>query len=45
MFYNLLYPLHTEYSFLNVFRYITLRTGYALLTVTASRGIEKRDRW
>lgn len=32
MLYQLLYPLHTEYSFLNVFRYITFRTGYAVLT-------------
>lgn len=32
MLYNLLYPLHTEFSFLNVFRYITFRTIYAILT-------------
>ncbi len=32
MFYHLLYPLHTEYAFLNVFRYITFRTIYAVLT-------------
>jgi phospho-N-acetylmuramoyl-pentapeptide-transferase len=32
MLYNLLYPLHTDYSFLNVFRYITFRTMYAALT-------------
>ncbi|NWF92676.1 MAG: phospho-N-acetylmuramoyl-pentapeptide-transferase [Syntrophaceae bacterium] len=32
MFYHLLYPLHTVYSFFNVFRYITFRTIYALLT-------------
>lgn len=32
MLYNLLYPLHIEYSFLNVFRYITFRTMYAILT-------------
>jgi len=32
MFYNLLYPLHTTYSFLNVFRYITFRTIYAVVT-------------
>lgn len=32
MFYHLLYPLHTEISFLNVFRYITFRTIYASLT-------------
>ena len=32
MFYNLLYPLHTTYSFLNVFRYITFRTIYAIVT-------------
>ncbi len=32
MIYHLLYPLHTEISFLNVFRYITFRTIYASLT-------------
>jgi len=30
--YHLIYPLHTVYSFLNVFRYITFRTIYATLT-------------
>jgi phospho-N-acetylmuramoyl-pentapeptide-transferase len=32
MLYALLYPLHAEFSILNVFRYITFRTGYATLT-------------
>jgi phospho-N-acetylmuramoyl-pentapeptide-transferase len=32
MLYNLLYPLHSRYSILNVFRYITFRTAYATLT-------------
>ncbi|MGB5985339.1 MAG: phospho-N-acetylmuramoyl-pentapeptide-transferase [Desulfobacterales bacterium] len=32
MLYNLLYPLHTQLSVLNVFRYITFRTIYASLT-------------
>ncbi len=32
MFYNLIYPLHESYSFLNVFRYITFRTIYAIVT-------------
>ncbi len=32
MLYNLLYPLADEYSVFNVFRYITLRTGGAVLT-------------
>ena len=32
MLYHFLYPLHTTYSFLNVFRYITFRTIYAVLT-------------
>lgn len=32
MLYNLLYPLHTEYSVFNVFKYITFRTAYAILT-------------
>ena len=35
MLYNLLYPLHTDYSFLNVFKYITFRTIYATLTALA----------
>jgi phospho-N-acetylmuramoyl-pentapeptide-transferase len=30
--YNLLYPLSTEFSILNVFRYITFRSVWALLT-------------
>jgi phospho-N-acetylmuramoyl-pentapeptide-transferase len=30
--YHLLYPLHTDYSILNVFRYITFRAVYAALT-------------
>ena len=32
MFYALLYPLSTDYKFLNVFRYITFRTGGAIFT-------------
>jgi phospho-N-acetylmuramoyl-pentapeptide-transferase len=32
MFYHLFYPLSAEYSFLNVFRYITFRATYAGLT-------------
>jgi phospho-N-acetylmuramoyl-pentapeptide-transferase len=32
MLYHLLYPLHTAFSVLNVFRYITFRTIYASLT-------------
>lgn len=32
MLYHLLYPLHTEYSFLYIFRYITFRTIYATIT-------------
>ncbi|MBU1170392.1 MAG: phospho-N-acetylmuramoyl-pentapeptide-transferase [Proteobacteria bacterium] len=32
MFYHLLYSLHTEISFFNVFRYITFRTIYATVT-------------
>ncbi|WDT78844.1 MAG: hypothetical protein MPW14_16910 [Candidatus Manganitrophus sp.] len=32
MLYHLLYPLHTTYSFFNVFRYITFRTIYAIVT-------------
>jgi phospho-N-acetylmuramoyl-pentapeptide-transferase len=32
MFYHLLYPLHQYFSFFNVFRYITFRTIYAILT-------------
>jgi len=32
MIYHLLYSLHDYYSFLNVFRYITLRTVYSVIT-------------
>src|SRR4030065_1947945 len=32
MSYHLLYPLHELFSFFNVFRYITFRTIYAILT-------------
>ena len=32
MFYHILYPLHTSLSVLNIFRYITFRTIYAVLT-------------
>ena len=32
MLYHLLFPLHTSYSFFNVFRYITFRTIYAAIT-------------
>lgn len=32
MLYNLLVPLADEYSFLNLFRYITFRTGGAIMT-------------
>ncbi|MDA8124540.1 MAG: phospho-N-acetylmuramoyl-pentapeptide-transferase [Deltaproteobacteria bacterium] len=32
MLFHLLYPLHTTYSFFNVFRYITFRTIYAAIT-------------
>jgi phospho-N-acetylmuramoyl-pentapeptide-transferase len=32
MLYHLLFPLHVNYSFFNVFRYITFRTIYAAIT-------------
>ncbi|MBI3600972.1 MAG: phospho-N-acetylmuramoyl-pentapeptide-transferase [Nitrospinae bacterium] len=32
MLYHLLFPLHETYSVFNVFRYITFRTAYAILT-------------
>ena len=32
MIYHLLYPLHTAFSFFNVFRYITFRTIFASIT-------------
>jgi len=32
MLYHLLYPLHTEFSALYVFRFITFRTIYAAIT-------------
>ncbi len=35
MFYHLVYPLHVLYSFLNVFRYITVRAAFAAITAFA----------
>jgi len=35
MLYHLFYPLHTEFAIFNVFRYITFRTIYAVLTALA----------
>lgn len=32
MFYNLLYPLHEYFGVFNVFKYITFRTAYAVIT-------------
>ena len=32
MLYHLLYPLHDEFSVFNVFRYITFRAAYAMVT-------------
>ena len=32
MLYNWLYPLHTDYGFLNVFRYLSFRIIYAAVT-------------
>ncbi len=32
MFYNILYPLHTQISFFNIFRYITFRTIWGSIT-------------
>ena len=32
MFYHLLYPLSSEFSFLNVFKYITFRSAYSGIT-------------
>ncbi len=32
MLHNLLYPLSDQYSFLNIFQYITFRAAYALIT-------------
>ena len=32
MLYHLLFPLHVDYSFFNIFRYITFRTIYAAIT-------------
>src|ERR671916_798949 len=32
MLYQLLYPLHTDFSFLNVFRYLSFRVIYAAVT-------------
>src|SRR5678816_3263986 len=47
MLYNWLYPFHTDYSFLNVFRYLSFRIIYAAVTafliafVLAPRVIKK----
>ncbi len=35
MLYNLLYPLHETFSYLNIFRYITFRSIYAVVTALA----------
>ncbi len=35
MFYHWLYPLHTEYAVFNVFKYISFRTAYAILSALA----------
>ncbi len=35
MFYHIFYPLSSEYSVLNVFRYITFRSAYAGVTALA----------
>ncbi len=35
MIYHLLYPLHDLFTFFNVFRYITFRTIYAMITAMA----------
>jgi len=32
MFYHIFYPLSSDYSFLNVFRYITFRSAWAGIT-------------
>ena len=32
MLYHLLYPLHEQFPALNVFRYITFRSAYAMAT-------------
>ena len=32
MFYHIFYPLSSEYTFLNVFRYITFRSAWAGIT-------------
>jgi len=35
MLYHLLYPLHADHSLFNVFRYITFRAAYAMVTALA----------
>ena len=35
MLYNLLYPLSVDYSVLNIFKYITFRSAWALVTALA----------
>lgn len=35
MLYNLLYPLSVDYSIINIFKYITFRSAWALVTALA----------
>ena len=42
MFYHLLYPLHSQISAFNVFRYITFRTIYHLFEFFAALPAEIR---
>ena len=35
MFYHMFYPLSSDYSIFNVFRYITFRSAYSGLTALA----------
>ena len=44
MLYHLLYPLHTQFSVLNVTRYITFRTAAASLTALAHQP-RRSGRW
>ena len=39
MLYNLLYPLSVDYSILNIFKYITFRSAWALVTALCGKSV------
>ena len=44
MFYNLIYPFHTDFSWLNVFRYITFRSIGSAVTAGTGVGVDDPER-